>query len=149
MIKYLLDTNICIYVINARPPVVLARFRRERLGEIGISTISAAELAFGLAKGKSQRNRDALEMFLTPLEVLPFDASVIWRYGELRAELERHGQSIGALEEVARFLAFLASDIAKHPERLQSVDAGLVRRLQTLVGDIAVDLDAALLATDE
>ncbi len=50
---------------------------------------------------------------------------------------------------LGQFLGFLASDIAKHPERLQSVDAGLVRRLQTLVGDVAVDFDAALLAADE
>ena len=50
---------------------------------------------------------------------------------------------------LGQFLGFLASDFAAHPERLQSVDAGLVRRLQTLVGDIAVDFDAALLATDE
>ena len=50
---------------------------------------------------------------------------------------------------LGQFLGFLAGDIAKHPERLQSVDAGLVRRLQTLVGDIAVDFDAALLAADE
>lgn len=50
---------------------------------------------------------------------------------------------------LGQFLGFLASDIAKHPERLQSVDAGLVRRLQTLVGDVAVDFDAALLSADE
>ena len=50
---------------------------------------------------------------------------------------------------LSQFLGFLSSDIAKHPERLQSVDSGLVRRLQTLVGDIAVDFDAALLAADE
>ena len=50
---------------------------------------------------------------------------------------------------LGQFLDFLASDIAAHPERLQSVDADLVRRLQTLVGDIAVDFDATLLASDE
>jgi antitoxin PrlF len=50
---------------------------------------------------------------------------------------------------LGQFLGFLARDMAKHPARLQSLDASLVRRLQTLVGDIAVDLDAPLLATDE
>lgn len=111
MIKYLLDTNICIYVINARPAVVLARFRSGCLGEIGISTITAAELAFGVAKGRSQRNREALEMFMAPLEVLPFDASVIWRYGELRAELERSGQPIGALDTMIAAHALAANAI--------------------------------------
>ena len=95
MISYMLDTNICIYVINARPPTVLARFRLERLGSIGISSVTAAELAYGVAKSGSARNREALEMFLAPLEVLPFDASAIWHYGELRAGLERRGQPIG------------------------------------------------------
>jgi antitoxin PrlF len=50
---------------------------------------------------------------------------------------------------LGQFLGFLARDLASHPERLQSVDAGLVQRLQTLVGDIEVDLDAALSADDE
>ena len=50
---------------------------------------------------------------------------------------------------LGQFLRFLARDIASHPERLQAVDAGLVQRLQTLVGDVEVDLDAALSADDE
>ncbi len=93
----LLDTNICIYIINAKPPEVLARFRQYRLGEIGMSSVVAAELAYGVAKSLSPRNRAALEMFLAPMEILPFNEQAIWRYGELRAQLERQGQSIGAL----------------------------------------------------
>jgi len=95
---YLLDTDICIYVINARPAKVLARFRQERMGGIGISSVTAAELAYGVTKSGSERNRRALEMFLAPLEILPFDASAIWKYGELRTELERRGQPIGTLD---------------------------------------------------
>jgi tRNA(fMet)-specific endonuclease VapC len=94
----LLDTNICIYVINNRPPGVLARFRQCRLGEIGISSVVAAELTFGVAKSGSARNRQALEMFLAPLEILPFDETCVWTYGELRADLERQGLSIGGLD---------------------------------------------------
>lgn len=97
MITHLLDTNICIDVINARPAGVLARFRQQRLGDIGISGITAAELAFGAAKSGSARNREALKMFLAPLEVAPFDAGAIWHYGATRADLERRGQLIGAL----------------------------------------------------
>ena len=110
MVTYMLDTNICIYVINARPPTVLARFRQERLGSIGVSSVTAAELAFGVAKSGSTRNREALEMFLAPLEVMPFDASAIWHYGELRAGLERRGQPIGALDTMIAAHA-LASNI--------------------------------------
>lgn len=94
----LLDTNICIYVINSRPPGVLARFHSHRLGEIGISSVVAAELAFGVAKSGSARNRQALEMFLAPLEIQPFDERAVWAYGDLRADLERRGQGIGSLD---------------------------------------------------
>ena len=107
----MLDTNICIYVINQRPPAVLARFRQERLGSIGISSITAAELAFGVAKSGSARNREALEMFLAPLEVLPFDASAVWHYGDLRAALERSGQPIGALDTLIAAHALASNTI--------------------------------------
>ena len=94
----LLDTNICIYIINDRPPAVLARFQQHRLGDIGLCSVVAAELAYGVAKIGSARNRQALEMFLAPLAVLPFDDAAFWVYGSLRAELERRGTPIGALD---------------------------------------------------
>jgi tRNA(fMet)-specific endonuclease VapC len=94
----LLDTNICIYLINAKPPAVLARFQQYRLGDIGLCSVVAAELAFGVAKSGSARNRQALEMFLAPLTILPFDADAVWAYGDLRADLERRGTPIGSLD---------------------------------------------------
>ena len=94
----LLDTNICIYVINTKPPEVLQRFREHRMGEIGICSVVAAELTYGVAKSGSTRNRQALEMFLAPLMILPFDEDAIWMYGELRALLERKGTPIGSLD---------------------------------------------------
>ena len=94
----LLDTNICIYIINAKPPAVLARFQQFRLGDIGLSSVVAAELAFGVAKSGSTRNRQALEMFLAPLTILPFDAAAVWTYGDLRADLDRRGTPIGSLD---------------------------------------------------
>jgi tRNA(fMet)-specific endonuclease VapC len=94
----LLDTNICVHVINAKPPAVLERFRQHRMGEIGLCSVVAAELAYGVAKSGSARNRQALEMFLAPLIILPFDEAALWAYGDLRAELERKGTPIGALD---------------------------------------------------
>ena len=94
----LLDTNICIHVINGKPPAVLERFRQYRMGEIGLCSVVAAELAYGVAKSGSARNRQALEMFLAPLIILPFDDAAVWAYGNLRAELERKGTPIGALD---------------------------------------------------
>ncbi len=107
----LLDTTICIYIINAKPPQVLARFHRFRLGEIGLSSVVAAELAHGVATSGSERNRRALEMFLAPLEIMPFDETAVWMYGELRANLERRGEFIGSLDTM----------IAAHAQGLNAV----------------------------
>ena len=94
----LLDTNICIYIINAKPPDVLERFRQYRMGEVGLCSVVAAELAFGVAKSGSLRNRQALEMFLAPLTILPFHQQASWVYGDLRADLEKRGTPIGSLD---------------------------------------------------
>jgi tRNA(fMet)-specific endonuclease VapC len=110
-VSYLLDTNICIYIINAQPTHVLERFRQESIGNIGISSITAAELAFGVIKSGSDKNRRALEMFFAPLELFPFDDSAIWHYGEIRTELERRGEPIGSLDTM----------IAAHAKALNAV----------------------------
>ena len=69
-----------------------------RIGDIGLCSVVATELAYGVAKSGSIRNRQALEMFLAPLMILPFDENAVWAYGELRAELERKGTTIGSLD---------------------------------------------------
>ena len=94
----LLDTNLCIYIINRRPPQVFDRLAGLAYGEVAVSAITGAELAFGVAKSASQRNQDALAKFLAPLEVMPFDAAAMQVYGPLRAELQRLGRLIGALD---------------------------------------------------
>jgi tRNA(fMet)-specific endonuclease VapC len=96
--RYLLDTNICIYIINDKPHHVLERFQLEDPDSIGLSSVSAAELAYGVAKSGSTKNQRALEMFLTALTILPFDEQAIWEYGRVRCELERIGQPIGGLD---------------------------------------------------
>ena len=94
----LLDTNICIYIINKRPPQVAAHFEGLVYGDVAVSSITGAELAFGVAKSGTARNQDALEKFLAPLEVLPFDAAAMYAYGTLRAQLQARGLPIGALD---------------------------------------------------
>ena len=98
MIRYMLDTDICTYIINKKPANVAARFRKEPFGTIGISSVSASELAFGVTKSGSTKNRQALELFLSPLTVLPFDESIIWTYGSVRTEVEKSGTPIGAMD---------------------------------------------------
>lgn len=95
---YLLDTNICIYIINSKPSRVLEKFRQQEPGTIALSTVSAAELAYGVIKSGSERNQRALQMFFAPLEILSFDERAVWQYGVVRASLEQSGQPIGALD---------------------------------------------------
>ncbi len=94
----LLDTNTCIFIINNRPSNVLERFRKYKAGEVGISSIAASELAYGVAKSGSLKNRTALEMFLAPMQILPFDSQCLWFYADLRASLEKQGLSIGPMD---------------------------------------------------
>ena len=98
-IRYLLDTNICIYVINARPAAVLARFVEHEVDGLGISAITASELYWGVCKSGSVRNRTTLEKFLSPLVVLDYDLGAARKYGELRAYLEQQGAPIGPLDQ--------------------------------------------------
>lgn len=97
--KYLLDTNICIYIIKHHPAGVRARFDACELGDIGVSTISVAELRYGLEKSAApQKNLAALERFLAPLEFADFDHEATIAYGPIRAALARSGKPIGALD---------------------------------------------------
>lgn len=94
----MLDSNICIYIINKRPPRVLERFRQYRAGELALSSIVASELAFGVEKRRSDRHVAALELFLLPFEILPFDERCVWHYARIRAGLESKGRVIGAMD---------------------------------------------------
>lgn len=96
--RYMLDTNICIYLINKRPAKVLDHFRRLDVGDVGISSVTVAELAHGVAKSGSERNRAALEGFLLPLEIADFDQKAAWKFGEIRSALERAGKPIGPFD---------------------------------------------------
>jgi tRNA(fMet)-specific endonuclease VapC len=118
-VKYLLDTNICIYIINEHPKKVLNRFKRYPINEIGVSSVTAAELAFGVAKSsRSQRNRAALESFLLPLVVAPFDLAAAFAYGDLRADLDRRGEPIGPLDlQIAAHALALGSVLVTNNER--------------------------------
>ena len=95
----LLDTNICIYLIKQRPPSVLKRFDTYAAGTIGISSITVAELEFGVQKSQyPSQNQQALDQFLLPLVILDFDHEAARAYGKLRAWLETRGRVIGALD---------------------------------------------------
>jgi tRNA(fMet)-specific endonuclease VapC len=95
---YLLDTNICIFMMK-QIACVVERFRSAQSGGIAISSITLAELEFGVSNSKAyERNRNALLAFSTLVEILPFDVPASAEYGKIRAALEKAGTPIGALD---------------------------------------------------
>lgn len=97
--KFMLDTNTCIYLIKQKPPKVLKHFRSHFVGDIGISTITLAELRYGVAKSQHvERNETALEEFILPLEIADFNEEAARVYGTVRATLEKAGTPIGSLD---------------------------------------------------
>lgn len=97
--EYLLDTNICIYIIKKRPTEVLDKFKTLSLGSVGISSITLAELQYGIVKSTNpKKNQEALDKFLTPLEILDFDYYATIEYGQVRSALEKKGSPIGPLD---------------------------------------------------
>lgn len=97
--KYLLDTNICIYIIKRKPAHLLNKFISFQVGEIGVPTITVAELTFGVQKSiYPKRNLQALEQFLQPLVIVDFDYKAALAYGILRQQLQARGHPIGPLD---------------------------------------------------
>jgi tRNA(fMet)-specific endonuclease VapC len=96
---YLLDTCICIYLINKRPLPLISTFKQHQPGEIGISVITASELQYGVEKSsRKAENQERLDAFLAPFDILPYDVKAVAAYGDIRAELEKKGQPIGPLD---------------------------------------------------
>lgn len=97
--KYLLDTNICIYLIKKQPEIVINHFAQKKPGNIMISSVTVAELYFGVAKSSRQNeNMIALKEFLQPLVVIDFNEADAAVYGEVRARLEKKGRPIGSMD---------------------------------------------------
>ena len=95
MLKYLLDTNIVIYVLKRRPKEVLAIFNANA-SRMAISSITLSELMYGAEKSlNTDKNLEAVEEFVSHLEVLPYDAKASQHYGQIKAALEKKGQIIG------------------------------------------------------
>jgi tRNA(fMet)-specific endonuclease VapC len=99
MIEYMLDTNICIYIIRQKPENVINRFRQLPISSLAISSITLSELEYGVMKSlKLDQNQFALSQFVAPLEILPYGDNAAQYYGKLRAFLEKQGTPIGSLD---------------------------------------------------
>jgi tRNA(fMet)-specific endonuclease VapC len=98
MLRYMLDTNLCIRVLRDRPQSIRARFNAEADG-LCISTIVLTELLHGAAKSaRPVENRTEVERFASRLQVMPFDADAAAHAGDIRATLEREGRPIGGYD---------------------------------------------------
>ncbi|MDY6305408.1 MAG: type II toxin-antitoxin system VapC family toxin [Oribacterium sp.] len=94
--KYMLDTNIVIYVIKHKPESVLQKFQSLEPSDFCISSITLAEIEYGISKSsRPDRNRFAFDMFISGIDILSFDDAAASEYGPIRAGLERKGTPIG------------------------------------------------------
>jgi tRNA(fMet)-specific endonuclease VapC len=97
--KYMLDTNTCIYVIRQKPLNVIERFKKVEISQVGISSITLSDLLYGVSKSsKPEQNQMALAQFIAPLEILAYGDEAAQYYGSIRAFLEKQGAPIGSLD---------------------------------------------------
>ncbi len=105
--KFLLDTNICIYSLNRRPSEVLERLRAEGQEAVAVSVITMLELRQGAEKSRNpEKTHGKLDLFLGPLKILPFDEKAALEGARIRAHLERQGNRIGDLDSLIAAHAF-------------------------------------------
>ena len=97
--RYMLDTNICIYVIKHKPEKVFQELQKHDPSEVCISSVTYAELVHGVEKSEAvEKNRLALSLMLANIEILDFDVEAANCYGKVRADLEKKGTTIGPLD---------------------------------------------------
>ncbi len=123
---YLLDTNICIYIIRGRHSGVIERFRQHPIMALMLSGVTTAELYLGIEKSeRREHNLEVLERFLLPLTVQPFNKEASKVYGRLRAGLEGRGTPIGPLDTLiaAHALALGATLVTNNTREFERVPA--------------------------
>ena len=97
--KYMMDTNICIYAIKNKPESVIRKILSQNPEDLCISVVTYAELMHGVEKSQAvEKNRIAMSLFLSAITVLDFDGEAAEVYGQIRAELERKGTPIGPMD---------------------------------------------------
>jgi tRNA(fMet)-specific endonuclease VapC len=97
--SYLLDTDICIYLLNEGSPALYEQFQKHARARICVSTITEAELYYGaLHSQKSQQNRERVVLFLDPLETLPFDSQAAQEFAMIKEAFTKKGNPIGVMD---------------------------------------------------
>ncbi|MEA5512087.1 type II toxin-antitoxin system VapC family toxin [Crocosphaera sp. UHCC 0190] len=96
---YMLDTNICIYIIKKRPSTVLTRFQTISSEDLYISVMTVAELQYGVEKSNAKnKNQEILDDFISRLQVLPWEETAVQYYSKIRNYLEAKGTPIGNMD---------------------------------------------------
>jgi len=127
MIRYMLDTDTCSYIIKERPVSVLKRFGRLAMEQICVSAVTYAELLYGVARSSSKRiNQPIVDDFVRHLDVLSWGHEAAEQYGKIRVVLERGGTPIGAMDMMiaahARSLkAVLVTNNQKHFSKVKAL----------------------------
>jgi tRNA(fMet)-specific endonuclease VapC len=108
---YLLDTNICIYILKKKPISVFEKFKSLKIGDIKVSSITVAELYFGAYNSQNvEQNVKVVNNFLLPFDIVDFDESSAINYAKIKVDLRKKGQIIGELDMQIAGLA-LAKDL--------------------------------------
>lgn len=120
--RYLLDTNICIYALNRRSPEVLEKLKAIGRKAVALSVITVLELRHGAHKSQHPRKTHSkLDSFLSPMRILPFDEQAASEAAKLRAHLDLQGQPIGDLDSLIAGHA-LAQDLILVSNNLREFD---------------------------
>jgi len=128
--KYLFDTNICIYLINKKFEYLIDRVEKNGIENIGISSITIAELEYGIAKSSSphkEENRVALLEFLLPFKFIDFNQNDAYEYGRIRNDLQSQGKTIGNMDiligsqAVSRELILVTNNV-KEFKRIENLE---------------------------
>ncbi len=99
MIKYMLDTDICSYIMRERPIQVLKRFDTLKMDQFCLSIITYAEFIYGIQRSANpEKHQSVVDQFITHVDVLSWDRSAAEHYGQIRADLEAQGNTIGNMD---------------------------------------------------
>lgn len=125
---YMLDTNICIYMIKQKPRQVIEKLKSMNKADLCISSITYSELLYGAEKSSNiAKNLLALTMFLSNIEILPYDENASVDYGFIRSDLEKKGKPIGPLDmliaaHAASLRMILVTNNEKEFERVKGLN---------------------------
>ncbi len=99
MKEFMLDTDICSYIIKERPASVAAHFRKLKMDQVCISVVTYAELIYGVEHSSSKKiNRQIVDEFIKHLNVIEWNKAAAEHYGNIRANLKKRGVIIGAMD---------------------------------------------------